>query len=79
MVGTMFSSVPTNGYYHAVVPLRSGITSVTLHAVTQAGLSPEQFPAVSNFNSRIIWDTLDIYTTLQSVSGQFCAFEITLS
>ena len=78
-VGGIFSTVVVNGYYHAVVPLRPGITSVTLVEVCQAGRSRENYPPLSSFMARIMWDTLDVYTTLESVKGCFCAFRVTLS
>ena len=78
-VGGIFSTVAVNGYYHAVVPLRHGLTNVTLIEVCQAGKPRADYPPVSSFIARIMWDTLDVYTDLESVKGCFCAFEITLS
>lgn len=78
-IGMLFSSVAINGQYHGVAPLRPGVSSVVLNDVYQAGMTSEYFPDESNFTARIIWDTLDVYTPLSSVAGQFLAVNVTLS
>ena len=79
-IGMLFSSTATNGNYHGIVPLRPGhnFTKVTLTYVQQAGKTSAQYPPVSSFTARVIWDTLDIYTSLESVKGQFLAFDLKL-
>jgi hypothetical protein len=76
----LFSSTATNGNYHGIVPLRPGynITSVTLTSVQQAGKTTGNYPPISSFTARIIWGTIDIYTSLESVKGQFLAFDLKL-
>ena len=77
----LFSSTKTGGNYHGVVSLAPGsnITSVRLIKAYQAGKMDYEWPVVSNFTARILWDTLDVYTSLDSVAGQFLAFALTLS
>lgn len=76
-----FGTTAINGFYHAVFPLPPGFSysSVTLVSVEgQIGVASSDFPPISAFTVRLLWDSIDVYTNDSALAGQFVALNLTL-
>lgn len=80
--GFLFSSVASNGSYHAILPLSPGFSysssSVTLNSVV-AVVGKSTVPSPDIFTTRFWYNCIDIYTQDSSMAGQCVMFSLTVS